>query len=117
MAGEAEFFECCKGRLTVSSCTMDNDNPVTLSFNILRVERPEGRLTTMHTNMLYELRVFHPTIDGVGYLKEEGSGQEWLVFIQVSLSKYSHHRSKLTDLFTNKTSMKCMPMEMKYTKR
>ena len=61
---EAEFFECCKGELTVSSCTMDNDKPVTLSFIVLQAQR---QLTTMHKNMLYELRVLYPTIDGVGY--------------------------------------------------
>ena len=61
---EAEFFECCKGELTVSFYTMDNDKPVTLSFTVLQARR---RLTTMHKNMLYELRVLYPTIDGVGY--------------------------------------------------
>ena len=96
---------------------MDNDKPVTLSFTVLRVELPEGRLRTMHKNTLYELRVLHPTIDGVGYLKEQGSDQEWLVFIQVFLSKYARHYSKLTDLFTNKHSMKSMAVEMKYTKK
>ena len=71
----------------------------------------------MRKNELYELRVMHPTIDGVGLLREEGSCEDWLVFIQVSLSHYSRHCSKLPDIFKNKYSTKSMPLELKNSKK
>ena len=41
----------------------------------------------------------HPVIDGVARLKDR-QGQEWLLFIQVSLSPYHKHKSNATHLRT-----------------
>lgn len=46
--------------------------------------------------VLYHLRPNHPVIDAVGYFVE--SGMEYLLLIQVSLSKYSDHRSPAGDI-------------------
>ncbi len=50
-------------------------------------------------NTLYELYSCHPTIDFVGYL--EGASANYLIFIQLSLSKYADHRAKLGDVLSN----------------
>jgi len=47
--------------------------------------------------VLYEMKAYYPIIDGIGYLKDKHD-KLWLVFIQISLSKYEKHRS-LCDLF------------------
>ena len=46
---------------------------------------------------LIQFKVHLPVIDGVGYLKYDDKVS--LVFVQISLSNYSNHDSKLTDLF------------------
>ena len=58
-------------------------------------------LSEINVGVLYHLREFHPVIDAIGSFVHEG--QHWLVMIQVSLSKYSDHKSKAADLF-KKTS-------------
>ena len=77
---EAEFYENCKHGMIVSSCSMDGNETTLLSFNISHVEQPLGCLAVqMRKNELYELRVLHSTIDGVGYLREEGSHEDWYI--------------------------------------
>ena len=48
-------------------------------------------------SVLYQLETCHPTIDFVGYLKSCGHG--YLVFIQISISKYVRH-SKLSEIIS-----------------
>ena len=99
---EAQFFENCKKGLIVSSCSVDsgrNNNATTLSFAVSHITQPVGCLAQMRKNELYELRVLHPVIDGVGLLTETTTGEDWLVFIQVSLSRYTRHCSKLHNIF------------------
>lgn len=53
--------------------------------------------TTISKHVIYEMRAYYPIVDAVGCLKDNDD-DEWLVFIQISLAKYKHHRS-LCDLF------------------
>ena len=46
---------------------------------------------TLKRGIIYEMKAYYPTIDGVGYLKD-GCNEWWLVFIQVSLSRYVDHK-------------------------
>jgi len=72
-----------------------------LKFNITDVHnlKDSELLTGMNKGVLYHLQYRHPVIDGVGLLEMEGKIEPWLVFIQVSLSSYTNHRSKMPDLF------------------
>lgn len=49
---------------------------------------------------LYHLKYTYPVIDAVGYLEVDGVPS--LVFVQVSLSQYSSHSTKINDLTTTK---------------
>jgi hypothetical protein len=46
--------------------------------------------------ILFFLRSFHPVIDAVAYVRVGNT--PWLVLMQVSLSKYQKHESKISDL-------------------
>ena len=49
---------------------------------------------------LYHLKYTYPVIDAVGYLEVDGIPS--LVFVQVSLSPYSSHSTKINNLTTTK---------------
>ena len=49
---------------------------------------------------LYHLKYTYPVIDAVGYLEVDGVPS--LVFVQVSLSPYSSHSTKINNLTTTK---------------
>ena len=55
---------------------------------------------------LYHLKYTYPVIDAVGYLEVDGVpslvGVPLLVFVQVSLSPYSSHSTKINNLTTTK---------------
>lgn len=53
---------------------------------------------TLMANKLYEMKRAHETFDFVGYLTDH-CNVKWLVFIQVSLQKYTNHRAKLCSIF------------------
>ena len=59
----------------------------------------DEKLTNMEAGVLYHLRHRHPVIDAVGILKRQDKKKYHLVFIQISMSKYSSHSSKIEDLF------------------
>ena len=59
----------------------------------------DEKLTNMEAGVLYHLRHRHPVIDAVGILKRQDKKKYHLVFIQISMSKYSNHSSKIEDLF------------------
>ena len=67
-----------------------------------------------NSSTLYELRRQHPAIDAVGLLKDE-SGQNWLVFIQVSIQRYQDHQSMIK-LFHKPPSIRHTPTELKKNK-
>lgn len=48
-------------------------------------------------NLLLDRPISHPAIDYIGVFAEERR-QKWIVFFQMSLSKYACHGSKLNDL-------------------
>ena len=56
-------------------------------------KQEDNALTAISPGLLYHLRVQHPVINGVGLL-EERAGENYLVLIQISLSKYLNHDSK-----------------------
>ena len=66
-------------------------------------------LTQLQTGTLYELRTCHPALDAVGLLNEKGTAKSWLVFIQISLTEYKHHRSKISNILIPPKSKKSMP--------
>ena len=57
----------------------------------------------LYKSVLFQLRFGHPVIDGVGLLPDQ-QNKYFLLFIQVSLSKYSDHKSKVNDLFKYKSN-------------
>lgn len=85
--------------IKVSYRTMKNDSnaPDELELKFDYSEDIKGYEDALTQGVLYETKAYYPIIDGVGYLKDQ-RGKLWLVFIQISLSKYEKHRS-LCDLF------------------
>ena len=59
-------------------------------------------IAKMDIGASYSLKYTYPVIDGVGYLKYNDKVS--LVFVQISLSNYSNHDSKLTNLFIKAAS-------------
>ena len=60
--------------------------------------RKSDTLIKLDRSVLYQLRYKHPVIDGIGILQDERN-VSWLAFIQISLSPYLSHHTKVTDLF------------------
>ena len=56
-------------------------------------------LPKMEKGMLYHLRHNHPVIDAVGLLRRTDKSKYHLIFVQVSMTKYASHSSKIKDLF------------------
>jgi len=52
---------------------------------------------SLEVGPLYHLRYTYPVIDGVGYARLEGD-KVALIFVQVSLSKYTKHAAKVSNL-------------------
>jgi len=96
---EYEFFNA-NGPIVLSVKLCNGINH-TLVFSDYDVQRADAVLTRMKLNTLYRLRYGHSVIDGIGLLSTGIAGEEWLVFVQVSIQAYSEHSSKLTQLFTN----------------
>ena len=51
--------------------------------------------------ILYELYAYHPAIDFVGYLQSDSCDCDFLVCLQISLSRYTNHTGKLSDIIRN----------------
>ena len=72
-----------------------------------RVDRVSDRDNDVQivVGTLYHCKYTYPVIDGLGYLKIDAADRHvsevTLCFIQVSLSKYAEHRTKLNDLNTH----------------
>ena len=68
-------------------------------FEFQHYDKNKGKLPvkTLMKQVLYHLRPFHPVVDAVGYT-EDSKGNKWLLLIQVSLSTYSDHKSKASNL-------------------
>ena len=63
-------------------------------------------LCKMILNTLYHLREYHPIIDGVGLLRFGFSAEEYLVFVQTSITPYKGHSTNLQALFDSKRDCK-----------
>ena len=68
-----------------------------MSFSLSYVCKQNTVLEHMDKSVLYFLRYKHPVVDAVGILQDEKCVW-WLVFLQISLSSYLSHRTKVTDL-------------------
>ena len=100
-AFELAFFQSVK---TSNSLTVKLRESV-VTFCVPLVEEMDENciVKCITVGILFHLRYKHPVIDGVGYLQENSGKIVSLVMIQVSLSPYKTHRSKLEDLFTKPT--------------
>ena len=67
------------------------------------------KLVSMEYGVLYHLRCKHPVVDAVGILKRTDKMKNHLVFIQVSMSKYYSHSSKIQDLYDE--SVDCIELK------
>jgi len=98
---EAEFFRSFQSSsilLDVVCCSVQIPSKLHfLEFSPV-VQKLDVPLTTMNVGFLYQLRARHPQIDGLGLLCEEKQKKQWLVFVQVSISLYKDHKSKLSKL-------------------
>ena len=112
---EAEFFNSFTNNsdfVVTSSSVTDRNVSCCLSFTVLFVDKLTPDLTQLQTGILYELRTRHPALDAVGLLNEKGTAKSWLVFIQISLTEYKHHRSKISNILIPPKSKKSMPPEI-----
>ena len=86
-----------KSKITIAYNNVNTTNSVMLHVHVDEVKRLDPLQDKLRPKVLYELRTNHPIVDAVGLLPDN-NGTPWLVFIQVSLQRYEHHRS-LCDLF------------------
>ena len=88
-----KFFNMMKTQVTISVSNLKQTKTVSFS-NICDVEMIEE----LSLGTLYHLKYTYPIIDGVGYLEVDGHPS--LVFVQVSLTPYTNHSTKIKDLNT-----------------
>ena len=88
---EQNFFNFTSAQRTLAVQT----ETIITDYNVPQVLRAEPQ---MIVGKLYHLAFTYPVIDGVGYLESSWETIS-LIFVQVTLSKYSLHETKLTDLF------------------
>ena len=74
----------------------DDLKSITFSFTASVSLTFGSPLKAVAEGILYQLRPCHPVIDAVAYVKVEKI--QWLLLIQVSLSAYDKHGSKVQDL-------------------
>lgn len=118
---EAKFFEFCSGQEAILSVRCVEVNRVTergsidCVFEISNATREykTGETTKLLLKTLYELRSCHPIIDFIGYLQDSNSNTMWLVFIQISLMKYSNHKAQLGNIFKRNPMKGTTPKELK----
>ena len=73
-------------------------NKESLCLSLSYVCKKSDTLIKLDKSIMYQLRYKHPIIDGIGILQDERNVW-WLAFIQISLSPYLSHHTKVTDLF------------------
>ena len=98
---ESEFFRHYSGgsSILVKSITpTQSERPNSLQLQICNVVELIETDTQLITGSLYEMRARYPIVDAVGYLKETTSEEKWLVFIQLSISSRTRHKS-MHDVF------------------
>ena len=82
-----------------SIATQPDVEPLKATFNIFIDHVSDTPVIGLLDGVLHHLRPFHPVLDAVAYVNIKDN--PWLFLIQVSLSEYKSHRSKISDL-TNK---------------
>ena len=70
-------------QLTIQVCTEQTQDPLT---------------RTMSVGVLNRLRPEHPAIDAIGVVEDQ-SKKKWLLMLQISLSEYKKHRSKVEHIY------------------
>jgi len=86
------------GDLYITYNRGESTQAIAVFKNVVPLPASEGvALKALSLGSLVQLREKHPVIDAVARLKDE-SDKEWLLLIQVSLSKYNEHKSKAGDL-------------------
>lgn len=80
----------------VSYCRQQDVAPISARFGFNTTVAMSTAVNELVNGTLYRLRPRHPVIDAVGYLME--GSQPWLLLMQVSISTYSNHTSKVKDL-------------------
>ena len=97
---EHEFLTHTELRiLTVSAINEEETKPRTFSFCINPAYcQMQDALSSLSPSCLHCLRPGHRAIDAVCLTAETGSGENYLLLIQVSLSNYANHKSKALDI-------------------
>lgn len=81
--------------LNVSVKDRESSDLKNLSFHVNgATQQLTELLQVMTPNSIYHLNLGHNAIDGVCIAEDQGSKEWYLLLIQVSLSRYSSHRSK-----------------------
>lgn len=75
-----------------------SEKALTLCFTLVENMQTGEILHCMTSGILYRLRYKHPAIDAIRVMEKDRKKKQWLVLIQVSLSPYAVHRSKIGNL-------------------
>ena len=95
---ECKFFSLLRESSSIKVLCVDRTQRKQREITLHYIEVLEIDINkAINRSILYEMRAYYPVVDAVGYLNDD-HGNGWLVFIQISLSKYKDHRS-LCDLF------------------
>jgi len=93
---ESLFFphykQSCYSIMTVDYSKQSRSEVLQLQFKIDKIQELSLQQNHLDTNALYEMRASYPIVDVVGYFQEFTSGQNWLVFIQISSQEYERHQ-------------------------
>ena len=105
------WFEClCFNHLRSSDkiCvyyeTVDDPTRKCLSLTYSQVSAIVD-CSNLQRGILYETKAYYPIVDAIGCLTDNDR-KHWLVFIQISLSKYENHKRKLSNLFKHHSHVK-----------
>ena len=94
----SHYKQSCYSIMMVDYSKQNRSEVLQLQFKIDKIQELSLQQNHLDTNALYEMRASYPIVDAVGHFQEITSGQNWLVFIQISLQEYERHRC-LSDLF------------------
>ena len=108
---ENAFFEYLQQSPQVIEIFTSKSDAI-IRFNVSSTYHSKEKvLQGLNDSVIYRLRHLHPAIDGVGILYDT-HGTKWLVFLQLSISRYQTHRSKIKHLFQDLKTSKTAPPEL-----
>ena len=96
---EDKFLSPALGELFVTYIPGGSDKAATAVLDVNSCITTNKEIDSLVVGCVVHLTKTHPVIDAVARLKDR-QGQEWLLFIQVSLSPYNKHKSNATHLRT-----------------